>query len=55
MRRDNLYRMLNGESSPAFATVITVLLALDIRFEANPAGARTEPRRPADRHYRAAS
>jgi probable addiction module antidote protein len=36
MRRDNLYRTFNGESSPAFDTVVNVLLALDIQLVAKP-------------------
>ena len=37
MRRDNLYRTFNGESSPAFATVLRVLITLDVQLVAKPA------------------
>ena len=37
MRRDILTRMFTGEESPAFDTVMKLLLALDIRLTAKPA------------------
>jgi probable addiction module antidote protein len=40
-RRDSLYLMFNGESSPAFATVLNVLIALDIKLVAKPAAAKS--------------
>jgi probable addiction module antidote protein len=36
MRRDILYRMFSGEVSPAFDTVIKLLIALDIDLTAKP-------------------
>jgi probable addiction module antidote protein len=38
-RRESLYGMFRGKTSPAFDTVINVLLALDIQLVANPSGA----------------
>jgi probable addiction module antidote protein len=37
VNRENLYRGFKGKSSPAFDTVIKVLIALDIRLVAKPA------------------
>jgi probable addiction module antidote protein len=36
LRREGLYRSLNGENGPGFDTVIKVLLALNIRLAAKP-------------------
>ena len=36
MRRDSLYRTFNGETRPAFDTVMNVLIALDIQIVAKP-------------------
>ena len=35
-RRDNLYRTFNGELKPPFATVLKVLIALDMQFSVKP-------------------
>jgi probable addiction module antidote protein len=37
MRRDSLYRTFSGEVSPAFDTIIKLLIALDIQLIAKPA------------------
>src|ERR1700712_698542 len=37
MRRDSLYKMFTSEVSPAFDTVMKLLLALDIQLVAKPA------------------
>jgi probable addiction module antidote protein len=37
-RRDSLYVMFSGKSSPAFDTVLNVMVALDIQLVAKPAG-----------------
>jgi probable addiction module antidote protein len=36
MPRDNLYRMFTGEVSPAFDTIMRLLMALDIQLIAKP-------------------
>jgi probable addiction module antidote protein len=36
MRRDSLYKTFSGEASPAFDTVMKLLIALDIRLVAKP-------------------
>src|SRR5664279_3288506 len=36
MRRDNLYRTFNGELTPPFATVLKVLIALDMQLSVKP-------------------
>jgi probable addiction module antidote protein len=41
MRRDSLAKMFTGEASPAFDTVMKLLIALDIQLIAKPA---TEPK-----------
>ena len=38
-RRDNLYRTFNGELKPPFATVLKVLIALDMQFSVKPSAA----------------
>jgi probable addiction module antidote protein len=38
LRRDGLYRTFRGEISPAFATVIELLIALGVQLEAKPCG-----------------
>ena len=48
MRRDILTRMFTGEESPAFDTVMKLLLALDIRLIAKPAAIRKRPRKNPD-------
>jgi probable addiction module antidote protein len=37
LRRDGLYRSFRGEISPAFDTVLKVLIALDIQLTMKPA------------------
>jgi probable addiction module antidote protein len=37
MRRDSLHKMFTGEASPAFDTVMKLLIALDIQLIAKPA------------------
>lgn len=37
MRRDSLAKMFTGEMSPAFDTVMKLLIALDIKLTAKPA------------------
>src|ERR1700680_1208181 len=37
MRRDSLYRTFTGEVSPAFDTIMKLLIALDIQLIAKPA------------------
>jgi probable addiction module antidote protein len=37
MPRDSLYRMFTSEASPAFDTIIELLMALDIQLIAKPA------------------
>jgi probable addiction module antidote protein len=37
MRRDSLAKMFSGEASPAFDTVMRLLIALDIQLIAKPA------------------
>jgi probable addiction module antidote protein len=36
LRRDGLYRSFSGETSPAFATVLSVMLALDVQIVVKP-------------------
>jgi probable addiction module antidote protein len=43
-RRDRLYLMFRAESSPAFDNILKVLMALDVRLVAKPAGAETRLR-----------
>jgi len=40
LRRDGLYRSFRGEISPAFDTVLSVMLALDVQIVVKPSQAR---------------